>query len=304
MIRVIYGDNDYAVTNRYKRERRAYQDEHGDDSVVMHDGSQLEVANLPQLLGGQSLFSPSQLHIVRDASVNKAVWEALGDSIEQLGDIDLLLVESKPDKRTRTWKWLSKKAEMIECKLPSERELIGWLSSHARTMKVDISEAAGRFMIEYVGTDQWQLNDALIKLALSKQKPSRELIERLIEPNPQASAFELLDAIVARNQAKAIERLEIVRRSEDPYKFLGLLISQFFALAACQSAEGRPAQQIASEIGIHPYVVQKSLPIARKLDRRQLTEMIEEIDRCDRALKSTGVEPWDLIETLVRQLSS
>lgn len=304
MIRVIYGDNDYAVSNRYQRERRTYLGEHGDDSVVMHDGSQLEVANLPQLLGGQSLFSPSQLHIVRDASANKAIWDALGEKIEQAGDVDLLLVETKPDKRTKTWKWLSKKAEMIECKLPSERELIGWLTAHARTMKVELSETSSRFLVEYVGTDQWQLADAVTKLSLSGQKPSRELIERLIEPNPQASAFELLDAIVARNQAKAIERLDIVRRSEDPYKFLGLLISQFFALAVCQSSEGRPAKQIASEVGIHPFVVQKSLPIARKIDREQLSQMIEEIDRCDRALKTTGVEPWDIIETLVRQLSS
>lgn len=304
MIRVIHGENDYALTKRYQRERQAYQSEYGEGSVVMHDGSLLAATNLPQLLGGQSLFSPSQLHIIRDAGANKPVWEALGESIEQAGDVDLLLVETKPDKRTRTWKWLSKKAEMIDCKLPTERELIGWLTSHARAMKVELPDAVGRFLIEYVGTDQWQLDDAVTKLALSGQKLTRDLIEKLIEPNPQASAFELLDAIVARNQDKAIERLTIVRRSEDPYKFLGLLVSQFFALATCQSAEGRSAQQIASEIGIHPYVVQKSLPIARKIERQKIVEMIDEIDRTDLALKSTGAEPWDVIETLVRQLSS
>ncbi len=304
MIRVLYGDNDYALSQRYRREREAFEQQHGAGTFVVHDSESLSIQDLPQLLEGQSLFAPVQCHGIRDASRNKPLWEALGERLQKNSSTELLLVETKPDKRTRTWKWLTSHAEMIECKLLTERELSGWVAAHARQLRLELSGQTIRYLVERVGTDQWLLADALTKLSLGNQTVTRELIDVVIEPNPQANAFELLDAIMRQDQVIAMSRLEIIRRTEDPYKFMGLLISQFFALAACQAAGNRSSQQIAKDMGIHPFIVQKILPIARERSTLQLSMMIEDMDRCDQNLKSSNVEAWSIIELLVRRLSS
>jgi DNA polymerase III delta subunit len=96
MIRFLYGENDYALSRATARLRDAFNEEHGDQSVSIHEGDQLEPRDLPQLLQGQNLFADTKLTIIRGASGNKALWEGLSDYLEGAGDIDVLFVEGKP----------------------------------------------------------------------------------------------------------------------------------------------------------------------------------------------------------------
>ena len=297
MIRLYHGDNDYALTQTLWRMRDEFVEAQGEHSVATVQGDSLSLAGLPQLLQGASLFATSKLTIIHGASANKPVWDELGDFLEGLGELDLILVESKPDKRTRTFKWLQKNAEVREFRTLDEREVASWLRTHARTYGIELHHDEANFLVSYVGVDQWRLHHDVEKLALAGKPISRQLIEELIDPNPQATAFELLDAVIAGRHDQAMAKLSVVRRSEDPYKFIGLLVSQLYALAVCKTADGKTSQAIASEAGLHPYVVQKTMPLARRLTTRELQAMVEHIARADELIKTSGGEPWTLIET-------
>ncbi len=299
MIHLYYGDNDYALTQTLWRMRDEFVEAHGEHSVAVTQGDSLSLVELPQLLQGASLFATSKLTIIHDASANKPVWDELGDFLDGAGEIDLVLVEAKPDKRTRTYKWLQKNAEVREFRMLDEREVASWLRTHARTYGIELHHDEANFLVSYVGTDQWRLHHDVEKLALAGKPISRQLIEELVDPNPQATAFELLDAVVGGRRDQAMAKLAVVRRSEDPYKFIGLLVSQLYALAVCKTAEGKSSQAIASEAGIHPYVAQKTLPLARNLTRRELQNMIEHVARADELIKTTGAEPWSHVETSI-----
>ncbi len=302
MIQLFYGENDYARTRSYERARDEFIAEHGQHAVTILEGSDVSTADLPQLLQGQSLFADSKLTIIRDASANKQLWEDLGDNLEKFGDVDLLLIEFKPDKRTRTFKWLQKHADVQECKLLDERATISWLQTEARRQGIDLNHELAQYMVERSGTDQWRLHNDLAKLAMSQQPLSRQLITDLIEPHPSASVFDLLDATLSGRRDDAVQALAIVKMVEDPYKFMGLLSSQLYALALCVSADHRPAAIIAKDAGIHPFVAQKTLALARMIDQRRLAHMIEVMTKCDHQLKSTGSNPWTVIESAIGSL--
>ena len=302
MIHFLYGENDYALTRAAARLTEEFTKEHGAHSLAQYEGENVQLADLPQLLQGQSLFSDAKLIVIRGASTNKPLWEGLGDFLEAARDVDLLILESKPDKRTRTFKWLQKHAETRECKLLDERETTTWLETESRRLKINLSHEVAGFLVRYSGTDQWRLHNDLEKLSLAEKPITKELVEELIEPNPTASVFDLLDAILTGRQEDAQRLLSIVRVYEEPYKFMGLFVSQLYALALSVVADHRPSQAIAKDAGIHPYVAQKTLALAKKIDRDRLRQIVDRVEECDTAMKSTGGDPWTLIATTVGRI--
>ncbi len=302
MIRLLFGDNTYAISRAAERIVEAFTEEHGAGSVDTYQAEAITLQDLPQLLQGQSLFSDAKLIVLHGPSTLKTLWDGLGEFLENNPDVDLLILDPKPDKRTKTFKWLQKNAETRECKLLDERETVTWIETEARGQVVELSHEMARLLVRHSGTDQWRLANDLAKLSLAGKPLSRELIEDIIEPHPEASAFELLDAITSGRKAEAQRLLSIIRGSEDPYKFLGLVISQLYALAVCVVSDGRPSQQIAKDAGIHPYVAQKTLALARSTSHDEILRMITIIEECDISLKTTGADPWTSISSSIGRI--
>ena len=154
-------------------------------------------------------------------------------------------------------------------------------------------------MVEYVGADQWRLQNELQKIKLSGREPSIELVRELVEPTPQATSFELLDAAFARNRRLIEDRLAVVSRSENAQMFFGLLSSQVYALALMQGADGRRPDEIAKSTGVHPYVLQKITALARQTNLEQLRDIVGKLADLDENLKSRSVDPWVQIRSLL-----
>jgi DNA polymerase-3 subunit delta len=148
------------------------------------------------------------------------------------------------------------------------------------------------------------LASELHKLIASGGDITTAKIDELVEPSPQTSAFELLDAVLQGQQVKAVELLARLKASEDPYKLFGLLVSQIQTLAVVASAAGKAPDVIAKEAGIHPFVVKKMQPLARRLRYAQLQAVIAAVALADTQMKSTGVEPWVLLATCLGKIAT
>lgn len=299
MIQLLFGENDYALRQAEGRVRDAFIETYGDQSVSQVQADTLTPADLPQLLQGTSLFATENLTILYDTSANKPVWDALAEFLAKAEAVDLLLVETKPDKRTKTFKWLQKNAETKECKLLDERTTISWLQTEARRQGIELNHELAQHLVRRSGTEQWRLHNDIAKLALVDGALSREVIDRLIEAHPSASVFDVLGAVATGKSREALETIRILRTYEDPYKFFGLLVAQLYQLALCVTSNHRPTQQIATDSGIHPFALQQTMKIARYVDRTRLQAMVEIFEHCDTQMKTTGADQWLLIETAI-----
>lgn len=277
---------------------------HPDASIERHDGTSLNQQDVPSLLHGASLFSSHKLVVLSDAGDNKQLWESLPDYFGKIDDTTtIILRQSAIDKRTRTYKWLQKNAQVKECNELDERSLVAWIQTLGHDKGINLEPEIARLILAIVGYDQWRLHGEISKLALVKGPLSRERIIDTIEPTPQATAFELLDATIARRPDDTRRLLASVRLAEDPYKFVGLLTSQVYALAVCHAAGNRSAAQVAKDAGIHPYVASKTMAIAKRLDKAQLKAMITTIAELDISLKSLGGDPWMSIEASLMRIA-
>lgn len=296
MIHLLTGENTYEIEQQLKKLVTEF-----DGDVERVDGSELTLEALPDLLAGVTLFSSRRLVVVKNASQNKPLWTTLGEWLEKGIDNDLVLVEPKPDKRTRTYKLLEKQAEVFAAKELQPYEAVQWLLQQfpkGQTFRKELAE----FLVEYVGTDQWRLESELNKLVLAGQPVTKELIQELVEPTPQATSFELLDAAFRGHTAEMNRLFETVSQGEDPYMFFGLVAGQIYALALIKTGTGKRPDEIAQDAGIHPFVVKKVSNLAQDISKNELNVLVARLAELDANMKSRSVPPWTQVYSFLRSL--
>ena len=68
---------------------------------------------------------------------------------------------------------------------------------------------------------------------------SRQLIEELIDQTRRQRHLNYLTRSLPVAETRRWPNLAVVRRSEDPYKFIGLLVSQLCARGGAKTADGK-----------------------------------------------------------------
>ncbi|MDB5186712.1 MAG: polymerase subunit delta [Candidatus Saccharibacteria bacterium] len=294
MITVLTGENSFEVNHALQTIVRGF-----DGVAEKIDGSELELKQLPDLVMGGTLFADKRLVVIRQLSDSKAIWTVFSDWLPRISDdIHLILVESKPDKRTKTYKDLQKVATITDYPAWSERDISKaeqWLAGEARSLNCDMDQACVRLVVQRVGPDQWLLYQALQKLSVL-DVISTEIITDVIDANPTENVFDLFESALRGNATKVKQMIETLELSEDPYRLFGLLSGQAFQLAALALAGDKPSAEVAKDLGVHPYGLSKLSSHARKLGRPGAKKVIAAFAEADAGMKSSATEPWLLIE--------
>ncbi|HET8884307.1 MAG TPA: DNA polymerase III subunit delta [Candidatus Saccharimonadales bacterium] len=293
MITVLAGENSFEI-------HRALQKIVGGFAGVAEtvDGSELELKQLPDLLMGGTLFASNRLVIIKNLSDNKTVWTDFGDWLPRLSDdIDVVLVEAKLDKRTKTYKDLQKNATIQDFPAWSERDNAKaeqWVTQEAAALDCSIDKKCIRLLVARVGVDQWSLYQALQKLAvLDDIRP--EIISEVIDANPTENVFELFQAALQGNPTKVKQMIATLSLTEDHYRLFGLLSGQAFQLATLAVSE-KSSAEVAKDLGVHPYGLSKVAPAAKQLGKSGAKKVIAAFAEADTGMKTSVAEPWLLIE--------
>lgn len=298
MITVLTGENSYDIAQALDAIAAAFS---GTPERV--DGESLTLADLPDLLMGATLFSPTRLVIIKDLSSNSAVWNELGDWLGRVSDdIQLVLVDTKLDKRTKTYKQLKAAADVREFAPWKDGDLATaqrWVTGEATARQVALDNAAVRALVDQVGADQWQLHYALEKLAvLDTVTPN--VIRQVIDRTPHDNVFALLDLAIKGKRADVRAMLTNLEKSDEAYRLFGLLATQVTQLAAV-AVSNRPGPELAQALGVHPYAVSKLQATAERLGRSGARRLVRVFAEADHQLKTSSGDPWLLIDIALMQ---
>ena len=108
MMRIFYGDDRVKAQQEIKRIL-------GDDYEII-EGTELDINDLPSVFLGASLFSDTRHILIRDISLNKLAYDELPKYLNTPHEV--IIFESKLDKRSVTYKALKDKVEIREFALP------------------------------------------------------------------------------------------------------------------------------------------------------------------------------------------
>jgi DNA polymerase III delta subunit len=301
VITLLLGENSFEITRVLK-----YLEAEFEGTTEKIDGETLELKQLPDLLMGATLFAQKRLVIIKNLSENKSVWEKLPDWLDRVSeDVHVVLVESKPDRRSRTYKALQKVVTVRQFPAWTDRDTAvaeKWVAGEAERQKLTLDKKSIHSLVERVGVDQWQLYYALQKLAaLPEVNPA--VIENIVEANPRENVFNLLDAALKGNTAKVQEMLQVLELDEDPYRLFGLLSTQIFQLALLSTSD-KAAGDVAKDISAHPFALSKLAPHVKKLGKSGVREVVAAMGEADMALKTSATDPWILIERALLKVAN
>jgi len=268
------------------------------------DGTTLELKNIPDLLMGSTLFAHKRLVIIKDLSQNSAVWEKFPEWIDRISDdIEIILIDGKPDKRTTIYKEIKKRVAIKEFPLWGERDSAlaeTWTVNYANTLGLTLDKKYARHIVERVGLDQWQLANSLEKVALL-EVVSPDAIDNVIDASPSENIFQLFELALDGRRRQLHDMIRTLELTEDPYKLFALLSSQAFQLAAVTNAAS--SDNPAKDFAIHPFVASKLQRHAHRLGQRGTAHILTAFAQTDADMKRSKGDPWLLIERTLIETS-
>lgn len=298
MIYLLCGDNEF-------EKQAALVALVGDADVVRYDGEELTLADMQEITIGQTLFSQSAVYVISKLSENPDIWPRLPE-ISFDDNNTIILIEGKLDKRTKTYKWLQKVAKTQEFVPLSDRQkpqLITWCETQTHERGYKLTRKQIGMLIDRLGFDQLRLSNFLDQLALA-EKITDALINDLVPLARSENVFDLFVAALSKDYETVhniISYLESESGTDGAYQTMGLLASQATNLVALVLAGG-DNNMVAADLSVNPYVLQRLSSSARTIDIEHLRRINDALFQADIQMKTTGVNPWLLIETALVDL--
>lgn len=293
MITLLTGNNTFEIDWALKQRLASVE-----GRVERYEAEGIALDQLADILIGQTLFDTQRTVVVLRPAENKELWDRLPIWFEQSGNsLELVLVQPSVDKRTASYKWLKKHADVQEFTAWNEwdvHQAEAWAISYAKRLGKALDKKVARVLVARTGVDQWRIHHALEKLTLLDEMTEAD-IENIVEQSPSENIFSLFETALSGNIENLHKKIETLSLTEDAYKAMGLLASQAFQLAVLASTD-KPSAEVAKDLGAHPYVLGKLSPHAKRLGRSGARQVVQALATADMRLKSTDAEPWAVIE--------
>lgn len=305
MVTVLSGPNSFLLRAELHKLVGAFVSKQGDIALERLDGQEVELARIQEAITSLPFLASRKMIVLRAPSANKQFIEKAEHLLASVNDTtDLIIVEPKLDKRSAYYKFLKKHTDLREYGELDINGLAAWLVRQAKGENGSISSNDARYLIERVGTNQQVLSSELEKLMLHDSKVGREGIDLLTEQAPQSTIFQLLEAAFAGNTSQALKLYQEQRalKVEVP-QIVAMIAWQLHILAVIKAAGSRPAADVAKQAKLSPYVVRKSLPIARQLSVAELKRLINELLDIDLKSKRSNLDTDEALQNYFLKLS-
>ena len=305
MITTLSGKNAYAIDSEKSKIIHEHLDAYGDLSLELFSSDIEDIRQVHAALSTVPFLVEQTLVVLNRPSEHKELSAKLPSWLEQKNTTtNVLIVEPTLDKRSSWAKYLQKETTFVEFKPLDEQQLYSWVRDQARQREVTISADAVRLLIRFCGPDQLRLSSELDKLKMHSRDVDVADVELLVEPSLEETVFHLLETLFSGQTGQVfaiLEELEL--RGTDPHEVIAMIGWQLTTLAQIVVRRDQSPQSIAKVSGLHPYVVQKNMSIARKLDRRTVRDLLDQTVQAELRIKRDGEKAERVVQLLIFQIS-
>jgi len=304
MVRLLTGDNQFAIDDRVRTLRRDFVNTEGEYGLSVLDGSDVTPARVKEAIHQLPFLVNRSLVIIKSVFASKDIVDMLADELNEIpSDIDVVLVDTKADKRTRLYKELEKNKSIESLQNPSEQALIRWVVEYTESLGGSMNDTDARYLVERIGTDQLLLKQEIDKLVAYNKNVTQHSINLLTEPKLTDSVFDLLDATFQQKKDLAWQvYAHLVEARIDAAEILGLMAWQLNILLVVASARQKPKEEIASKARIHPFVVSRAQRILASLSLGDIKKHIRTALEIDHGVKTGRYHPDDAVKVLISEL--
>ncbi len=305
MIVTLSGPNTFLRKQELRSRLAAFLAEHGDMAIERLDGDAASPERMREAVSSLPFLTSRKLVILDEPGKQKAFSEHLTDMLKAVAETtDVIVHEPKLDKRGTYYKTLKKETDFKEFADLDGPGLTRWAAAYIKGQGGSLSSADATFLIGRVGTDQQLLQHELDKLLVYDPAITQKTIELLTESTPASTVFELLDAAFS---GKAVRAFELYREQRtlkvEPQAIMAMLAWQLHVLALVKAAGDRTPEDMAKAGKLNPFVVRKSLGLARRLSLEHIKRLIADLLTLDMRLKRTSLDADEALQLYLLKLA-
>lgn len=190
-------------------------------------------------------------------------------------------------------------------------DLFAWAEAEFKEHGGIINRQALQFLLDATAGDMWRLHHLIRQLAVYKGSEEIRIadISEFIDEKADNNIFNLVDAIVAKQPKQVFAMMrEQYRNGEDAGYIFAMILRQFRILLQLRDLferEDNPTSDaLAARLGLHPFVVKKSLPLVKRYTMRELEGIYQELLECDINTKTGRGDQSVLLDLLVGRVTS
>ena len=307
---LLYGTEDYLKRQYRDKLKHALVEPDDTMNFSAYEGKDINPKELIDLSETLPFFKEKRMILVENSGFFKNSCDDLAEYMSQVPESTcFVFVEEEVDKRSKLFKAASRAGSVVEFETPKEDMLVRWILGRIQREGKKITQSVMQLFLSKTGSDMENIDKELEKLicyTLDKTEISAADVEAICTGQTENKIFEMIDAISAKNQKKALDLYyDLLALKEAPMRILFLIARQFqnLLLIKSMSAKGYPAVSIAKTAGMPSFAVQKNLRQAGAFKINQLKEAIEDCGQAEEDVKTGRMADQLAVELLIVKYS-
>lgn len=308
---LLYGTEDYLKRQYRDKLKHALVEPDDTMNFSAYEGKDINPKELIDLSETLPFFREKRMILVENSGFFKNSCDDLAEYMSQVPESTcFVFVEEEVDKRSKLFKAASRAGSAVEFETPKEDMLVRWILGRIQREGKKITQSVMQLFLSKTGSDMENIDKELEKLicyTLDKTEISAADVEAICTGQTENKIFEMIDAISAKNQKKALDLYyDLLALKEAPMRILFLIARQFqnLLLIKSMSAKGYPAVSIAKTAGMPSFAVQKNLRQAGAFKINQLKEAIEDCGQAEEDVKTGRMADQLAVELLIVKYSA
>lgn len=308
---LLYGTEDYLKRQYRDKLKHALVEPDDTMNFSAYEGKDINPKELIDLSETLPFFKEKRMILVENSGFFKNSCDDLAEYMSQVPESTcFVFVEEEVDKRSKLFKAASRAGSAVEFETPKEDMLVRWILGRIQREGKKITQSVMQLFLSKTGSDMENIDKELEKLicyTLDKTEISAADVEAICTGQTENKIFEMIDAISAKNQKKALDLYyDLLALKEAPMRILFLIARQFqnLLLIKSMSAKGYPAVSIAKTAGMPSFAVQKNLRQAGAFKINQLKEAIEDCGQAEEDVKTGRMADQLAVELLIVKYSA
>lgn len=284
-----------------------------DDSMnfSMFEGKKTEPKSVIDLAETMPFFADRRVIMLEDTGFFKNQCTDLPEYMAELPDyLCMIFVEDEVDKRSRMFKAVKKYGRIVEFAKQDSQTLMRWVLGMMKREGKKITQGDMELFLTKTGTDMGNIRMELEKLlvyTMGREIVSSADIEAVCTTQTSNKIFDMVRAVTERNQKKALDLYnDLLTLKEPPMRILFLLAKQFNQLMITKemSEKGYGQPEIASQLGVPPFVVRNYFQIVKRYRLSQLRQAVEDFTEAEELVKTGRLGDVLSVELLIVKYSS
>lgn len=308
---LLFGEEAY-LRQQYRQNLVQALNPDGDTMNFAHyEGKGIDVREIIDLCETMPFFADQRVILIENSGFFKNKCDELADYMKTLPEyVRMIFVESEVDKRSRMFKAVKSCGKAVEFARQDEKTLMRWAAGILSREGRKITQRDMELLMVRTGTDMGNIRmelEKLIAYTMGRDVVTAQDIEAVCTVQINNKIFDMVRAVTEKDQKRALDLYyDLLTLKEPPMRILFLLSKQFrqLLMAKKMGASGMGQSEIASSLGIPPFVLKNVMACSRAYTEEELEKTVEDFVESEEAVKTGRLDDVLSVELLIVKYSS